>query len=489
MLEAAERGIYADIQWLYRFIEKRDATVRALVQRRKSAIEKLDWSIKIKAGADEKIAKAQAKVLRDAYDRVDNLRDAIGFTASAEFRGFAHLEKHYNADGEVFHFEPVPQYYWARRMPRADWLYNKRAQSTDNGYQIDPRNFIVRTVEAPINEVAIVCYLRKNMSQKDWDAYIETYGLPPLFIEMPENAPIGLRDEYQNVINQVIGDMRGVLPAGARIQTVGPNGGGFSPFSEHISYQDSQIVMAGTGGKLTMLNDPTGLGSGQSEVHAATFDEIAKAEAKQINEVFQKQFDAQVLRRAFPNTEHVAYWALDAEDKTDVDKLVLHATQLSSSGWQMDTHELSEKTGYRLKRADDGQQGDQGEVKEDDGSEAEQEVSSDDENSEDYDAESPEAVKFKNRLDCASMFNRKGPIQANAKRDVAKAFVADMAPVGSKLVDILLLDDEDAFMDGLSDFESSLPQLLKKMNQSPESASALQRSMMAGFHDGMGSPA
>ena len=42
MLEAGERGDYARLQWLFRFVEKRNATLRAVLQRRQSALTRLE---------------------------------------------------------------------------------------------------------------------------------------------------------------------------------------------------------------------------------------------------------------------------------------------------------------------------------------------------------------------------------------------------------------------------------------------------------------
>src|SRR3954464_6276687 len=46
LLEAGERGDYADLQWLYRLVEKRFPVLRSLILRRRSAIVKLNWEVK-----------------------------------------------------------------------------------------------------------------------------------------------------------------------------------------------------------------------------------------------------------------------------------------------------------------------------------------------------------------------------------------------------------------------------------------------------------
>jgi phage gp29-like protein len=370
MLEEGERGAYADLQWLYRYIEKRDPTLRGLKRLRLAAISKLDWDIKVvppkrrtKAWerrvrnlfgnrAPDQIAEEQANALRDAYDRIDNLKQAIAFLALAEFRGFSHLEKIYERDKPalgVVRLDPVPQWHWCRDTLYGPWQYDPQASSGRTSAQpIDTRHFIIREIDDPINEIGLIVYLRKNLSQKDWDGFVESYGIPPLFAEMPPNTPPGKEDEYQQMAEAVVSDMRGTLPSGAKIHTVDVGARGH-PFREHLNYQDEQLVLAGTSGKLTMLNGPTGLGSGQGEVHQDTFDELAQAEASEISELFQKQFDRAVLDAAgFEGLPALAYFELAAQDKTDVGAVLEHALKATQAGYQMDPGELAEKTGYKL---------------------------------------------------------------------------------------------------------------------------------------------
>src|SRR5471032_2036824 len=121
MLEAAERGNYARLQWLYRFVEKRNPTLRAVLQRRLAALTRLDWDIRLHEPSDASgsrtLAARQAAVLREAYERIGNLREAVAFLALAEFRGYAHLERHTDARGRTVRLVPVPQWFWARVGP------------------------------------------------------------------------------------------------------------------------------------------------------------------------------------------------------------------------------------------------------------------------------------------------------------------------------------------------------------------------------------
>ncbi len=120
---------------------------------------------------------------------------------------------------------------------------------------MDPKRFIVRETYAPIDEIAVIAHVRQSLSQKDWDAFVETYGLPPLFIELPPDIPAEREAEYQVQAEAIMGDARGTVPNGTKIHTVDSGARGQNPFAEHLRYQDELIVLAGTSGKLTTLTE------------------------------------------------------------------------------------------------------------------------------------------------------------------------------------------------------------------------------------------
>jgi phage gp29-like protein len=356
MLEMGERGDYARLQWLYRFVEKRNSTLRAVLQRRQASMTRLDWDIRFR-NADSTgpgprtLAARQAAVLRDAYERIGNLREAITFLALAEFRGYAHLERHFDALGRTVRLEPVPQWFWARLGPDAPWQYNAQARPglpMPSDPVLDPARFIYRENDSPIDEVAVIAHVRQSLSQKDWDAFVEVYGLPPLFLELPADIPAEREAEYQAQAEAIIGDARGTVPHGTQIHTVDSGARGQNPFAEHLRYQDELIVLAATGGKLTVLTD-SGSGTLAGGAHQRAFDDITEAEAAIISETFQEQFDGPLLARLFPGQPQLAYFELAVTRSLDPADVIAQALTLAKAGYEIDPAELSEKTGYRLK--------------------------------------------------------------------------------------------------------------------------------------------
>jgi len=462
LLEAGERGEYANLTWFFRFIEKRDATLRALKRRRISALAELDWNIKttpeneLPKNATKDMAERQAVTLRTAYDRVDNLNAAIKFLAVAEFRGFSHLEKHFDAAGDVIHMEPVEQWYWVRKRPFGPWKYDAKANSSlNNAKEITLENFVIREVEDPIDEIGAVSFMRKNLSQKDWDGFIEVFGIPALFLVGPPGVSAEKETEYQEIAEEILADMRGYLPNGATVETAGGDIRGTAPFREHIDYQDSQLVLAGTGGKLTMLNDPTGLGSGQSDAHQDTFDAIARAEAMEISEILQKQFDAAVLEKHHQGEPVLAYFQLAADDTEDTITLIDNAVKLSSAGLEMDADDLAERTGYKLTRT-----------------------------------ATPvfQPKPFGNRASGSGASgtaakNDVDPLIASARKAAGIALANDMQPIRERLEYIMGLSEE-AIPGALRNFRTELPRYLSELNADPAFAKQLENAMSAGLLNG-----
>lgn len=351
LLEEGERGAYADLQWTYRFIEMQDATLGALIERRTSAIQKLDWNIRVRDDipqGKELVAARQEAALKDAYGRIGNLSAALEAMVMASFRGFAHLEKVTDADGNIVELSPVEQWFWVRQGIYGAWKLNREAKfGTNHGEEVPLPRFIVREVARPVNRVALIAFIRKNLSQKDWDGFIETYGIPAVFVIMPPDVPSGKEEEYLETADAVVSDARGALPHGSDIKTVDNGARGNNPFKEHLAYQDEQIVMRGTGGLLTMLTQ-SGSGTLAGNAHAATFEEIAKAEAAEISEVFRHQLDAGILARVTPGEPAYAYFELAANEETDTAAIVKDVRGLAAAGYRVSTSWIAEKTGYQV---------------------------------------------------------------------------------------------------------------------------------------------
>jgi phage gp29-like protein len=355
LLEAYPRGEMADLQWTYSFIEQSDPDLFALVERRASSLIELDWDIKRSdLQSDIPLGEEQSACLREAYDRIDNLYEAIEHLAMASFRGYAHLEKHRDADGAVRRLEVCDQWNVVRDGLRGRWKYNPEARpapfrNLPDALLIEPEDWIMRETKRHIDRIGLIKFVRQSLSQKDWDGYIEMYGLPGAVVIGPPQVPPGKEASYEEAAAQLASGGSGYLPHGSSIH-FSESRAGAAPFAEHLRHLTEQLVLAGTGGLLTMLT-ASGSGTLAGSVHRDAFDRIARMEARQIGEVFQKQFEAPLLRRFFPGHPQRAYFQLASNDRNDAGAIVEHAVKLRQSGYAMDAAQLSEKTGYRLSPA------------------------------------------------------------------------------------------------------------------------------------------
>jgi phage gp29-like protein len=391
LIEAGERGQYADLQWMYYHMERSDPMVFSIMQRRRAALLNCDWDIRRVApgersgggtvgrsgggdgqsgggtvgrsggGAgresgpsdrrtarpfDRGLAAEQAACLREVYEGIDNFKDAVGFLFSGIFRGYAHVEKHYGAQGEIERLEPVEQWFWVRDGMFGDWEYNENAVSgRRRGVPIERENFVV--IESlPLNHMLAPLYLQRVLGQKNWDAYLDVFGIPSLFLIGPPQTSTAMELEYQKIAEAISSEGKGYLPNGTDIKYV-TGGGGKPPYRDRLDYIDRQITLVGTGGLLTMLSE-SGAGTLAGNAHQEAFLQIARGDAVTVSSALQRELDQPVLNAAFPGRPALAYFEFQPNNADQTSRVVQDAVQLAAAGMAMDPAELSEKSGYRV---------------------------------------------------------------------------------------------------------------------------------------------
>ena len=236
------------------------------------------------------------------------------------------------------------------------WRFNPGAQ--DCGWEalgpemdMRPEEHVTREVERPVGAVALVKWLRSNLSEKDWDAFIEVYGLPAWLIVGPPNIPEDKVDAYQTAAEKIARGGSGYLPNGSSAQCAdSPRAG--APFGDRLRYLNEMLVIAGTGGMLTMLAE-SGSGTLAGNAHADAFATLARMDAADISECFQRQFDRRALEAVgllAPGERAKAWFTLDFKSEPDVGETVQQIQGLSSAGYEVDPAQVAELTGYRVTR-------------------------------------------------------------------------------------------------------------------------------------------
>jgi phage gp29-like protein len=459
-------GQMADLQWLYFFIEQTDADLLALIERRNSRVLEMDWKILQVEGADEKLAEEQAAYLRERFEAIDNLDEAREHLLMASFRGYAHLEKWRGADGEINHLEVVDQWNAVRDGLRGEWKYNPDARSTlYSGLPetaVMPREqFVYREVRRPINRIALFKFVRANLSDKDWDAFVEIYGIPGGVTIGPPNVPVDKEADYIAAAKDIAEGGSGFLPNGAQwVPNVGPRGS--QPFKERLDHLSEKLILAGTGGMLTMLTASTGMNSGQASAHGDAFEQIAKAEARRVSETITRDLASPWLAEKYPGKKPAAYFAIAANVETNVGEVCAHIKTLHDAGFQVDPEQVTEETGYVVTVAPApalpvGMPGEPG-------------------------------VAISNRASAAAV-GRKALYDANAKQAITAEQLAAVRPLLDRLAALDNVPNSE-WETAVAKLKADLPTLYSAaMKKAPEAAPAWEAVLGTALIDGFGTAA
>ncbi len=353
LLESGQRGEYADLQWTYEFIESSDPVLLALCERRTSAICEMDYNIQLvdedTRNFDPVLANEQKDALSEAYERIDNLYEAIEHFEMAAFRGFAHCNPQRDPQGNLVHLEPLDPWNFCRDGRYGPWYWNPEALTTSArslgaAARLGPQDLMTHEVRRSIDRIGLVKYARANLSEKDWDAYIEIYGIPAAFIILPPNTADN-EDTYMLMAERAANGGSGGLPNGSDVKFAN-EARGTQPFDLRLDWLNKQLVLAGTGGLLTMLAE-SGSGTLAGGAHADTFRMIARARAKKLSELFQRRIDRAVLAAAFPDRPRLAYWELASEEEQDTGAQVEQIAKLAPY-YLIDPADVTERTGLKI---------------------------------------------------------------------------------------------------------------------------------------------
>ena len=380
VMEQAQRGMMADLQWLYGSelgIEATDPDLYAIIERTISGISDMDWHIvtadEDAIGYDAKLAEEQKDFLAGSYSACDNLASAIEHLAMARFRGFSHLQPWLKPDWTIEHLEALPQWNMVRDGTRTSWAWNPQAlqrsyaslvgvgvggrctmdvshSSVDlhlGPTPLSPEEYIVIDNRRPVNRIALIKYVRATTSEKDWDGYVDIYGIPGVFIIMPSGIPQGEEEKYRADAIDAAEAASGALPNGSDVKTLSEVRG-VQPFQMRLEWLQKQLVLAGTGGLLTMLSEPTGIGGGSTGSHDAVWQTIVRRAAKKIEQALVEQYDRRALAAVFPGRPALASFALRTKQEKNVGDAVENISKLSAAGYQVDPKQVEEETGYTV---------------------------------------------------------------------------------------------------------------------------------------------
>jgi hypothetical protein len=357
-LEDAQRGIFADLQWAYETgIEPGNADLVCIRERDEASIRDCEWVVKQidpeTRGFDQGLADEQEAFLRELYEGIENLNDACAFMASYRFRGFAHLNPWNREDDPTYikELHPLDQWNLTREGYRGAWKWNPEARqvafaSLPAANLLAPEEYVFLETRRPVNRIALIGHVRATTAEKDWDAYVEIYGLPGVFVIMPENVPDDKVADYLEAAESAAEQASGALPAGSQVVTT-QEARSSQPFQPRLEWIQKQVVLAGTGGLLTMLAE-SGSGTLAGSVHDQAFKQIARGVARRISQAFQQQIDKRRCAAKFPGRPVQAYFDLTTPEYRDQAKAVDNVVKLAGQGYRVTADKVVELTGIEV---------------------------------------------------------------------------------------------------------------------------------------------
>jgi len=352
----ARIGSYADLQWLYNEIEGADPTLFTCTERRSTALLETDTTIrKVDAekarGFDESLADDQAAFLKLAFADAErgNLNETLEHLGLAFFRGFSHARPLY-AQGmaSLEGFDTLDGWNFCRDIHDGSWWWNPDAASVpSNNCKPIPTGELVTVVRTRhVDYPALEIYIRRALGDRKYGIFIDRYGVPPVIIVMPPDTDKGSEPTYKAAAEKVAKGGSGTVPNGSTVNYA-TEARGINPFSEFLRRQEELIVRMATGGVLTTLSSPTGIGGGATDAHEATWRTIIRRDCKLITTPVNRVVVAGLLNANFPGRPHLAYF--DFADPQPTAKEVFDtATSAKTAGYRVAQGDLEEKSGYAL---------------------------------------------------------------------------------------------------------------------------------------------
>lgn len=368
IFDFARSGNYAQLAYLYNEIETSSPVFSVCVTRRCSALSELDWKVvrsdqrKYK-NADEGLLKEQMDCIETAIAQIDNLPEALEHFALAAFRGFSVCNIWRRPDGLPEHLECLDQWNCCHDKRNNKWLWNPDAISfmnpTLNGAnsldEIPSDDMVVVTRKRQIDWPALKIFLREAVGERDWGRFLETYGLPPVIITMPDLSNEEDQEKYMDAVAAVFEGRSGVVPFNSEVNFASESRG-VNPFTEFVDHQMKLFVLLATGGTLTSLSEAQGIGSGASDVQMDVWKQIVRSDVRMVSNSVNKQLCEKIIKNTkdFKGKPILAEFRLDTEPQMTADQILDLAGKAASAGFEMDEKEISRICGFTVKKKVEG---------------------------------------------------------------------------------------------------------------------------------------
>ena len=353
LIDNIKRGNDVKLQVAFKEIEQQMPIFGICLNKRLAGSTSRKWDIlPIDESAE---AKAQAQTVKKMFDKsdtlnIDGLTECLRHLGMASFRGRSVVKPFINDNNELY-FKNIENWnaltynnrlYW---NPDADQGVDLRDNNTLQELTEDEVIWI--NDERPIDLPGLMIYLRQLIGEDRWSMAVEKFGIPPVVITAPDGTPDQALDVWYNRAIQIWNGGSGVLPPGAKVDTLS-EARGQDPFSGYVSHQVEMIVLLACGEKMTTRGGATGLGSNLADVQAQDFNNLVNYDCKRISNAITRCAVAKCVRKMFNTDEVKCRFSFVEDENISIKEYLEYATTLQQLGGTIDLQKLKELTKFDI---------------------------------------------------------------------------------------------------------------------------------------------
>ena len=182
---------------------------------------------------------------------------------------------------------------------------------------------------------------------KGWDTFLDVFGSPSIFLELPPSTSEEKALEFDRRVQQIVSDGRGTIPNGAKFQTVETTADNSGSFETRAKWCREAIITIATGGLLT-VETQAGSGTLAGNAHAESFNELCAGSAASIAQVVNMQWCRPRLASRFPGAPVLARFDFSPEKEDDRAAQAQLIATLSSAGFRPSAETVSELIGFEV---------------------------------------------------------------------------------------------------------------------------------------------
>lgn len=304
ILQDAEQGDLVAQHELFQDMEEKDGHLFSVMQTRRLALQRLDWTIKPPPGASA-AEKAMAEYATEVLLGVGDLADLLFDMTDAIGHGFSALELSWQSQGRELlpvKAEHRPQAWFKTASSGVSRNELRLRDNSADGAALWPFGWVLHQhrarsgyiARAGLFRVLAWPFLFKNYAVRDLAEFLEIYGLP---LRVGTFGPSATKEDKAALLRAVVGighDAAAIIPEGMLIEFKEAAKGDNKTFDAMINLMEQTMSKAVLGGTLTSGEGQHGT-QALGEVHDKLRHDLRDADARQLQASLTRQLIYPIL--------------------------------------------------------------------------------------------------------------------------------------------------------------------------------------------------